>query len=177
VCAVVVAGVLLGLGRMGFFDGAHGVGDRGVGVVGFAYLHYFRALSRHFPLQRFARHDGCGVGHVAVCRAVCGHCHVLGHGGCSAQVGFDLAHGVVFWWGLRALQRVCGWVALLASVCDEVRMHEIMDTWKPHTVYHAAAYKHVPLVEHNPAEGVRNNVWGTRVCAEAAMRSSVRNFV
>jgi FlaA1/EpsC-like NDP-sugar epimerase len=68
-------------------------------------------------------------------------------------------------------------VPLLASVCDAVRMHEIMDTWKPHTVYHAAAYKHVPLVEHNPAEGVRNNVWGTRVCAEAAMRSSVRNFV
>ncbi len=68
-------------------------------------------------------------------------------------------------------------VPLLASVCDEVRMHEIMDTWKPHTVYHAAAYKHVPLVEHNPAEGVRNNVWGTRVCAEAGMRHSVRNFV
>ncbi|MDA0983846.1 MAG: nucleoside-diphosphate sugar epimerase/dehydratase [Proteobacteria bacterium] len=68
-------------------------------------------------------------------------------------------------------------VPLLASVCDEVRMHEIMDTWKPDTVYHAAAYKHVPLVEHNPAEGVRNNVWGTRVCAEAALRNSVRNFV
>jgi FlaA1/EpsC-like NDP-sugar epimerase len=68
-------------------------------------------------------------------------------------------------------------VPLLASVCDAVRMHEIMDTWKPHTLYHAAAYKHVPLVEHNPAEGVRNNVWGTRVCAEAAMRNSVRNFV
>jgi FlaA1/EpsC-like NDP-sugar epimerase len=68
-------------------------------------------------------------------------------------------------------------VPLLASVCDEVRMHEIMDTWKPHTVYHAAAYKHVPLVEHNPAEGVRNNVWGTWVCAEAALRSKVRNFV
>jgi FlaA1/EpsC-like NDP-sugar epimerase len=58
-------------------------------------------------------------------------------------------------------------VPLLASVCDEVRMHEIMDTWKPHTVYHAAAYKHVPLVEHNPAEGVRNNVWGTRVTAKS----------
>jgi FlaA1/EpsC-like NDP-sugar epimerase len=68
-------------------------------------------------------------------------------------------------------------VPLLASVCDEVRMHEIMDTWKPHTVYHAAAYKHVPMVEHNPAEGVRNNVWGTRVCAEAAARNGVRNFV
>ena len=68
-------------------------------------------------------------------------------------------------------------VPLLASACDEVRMQEIMDTWKPHTVYHAAAYKHVPLVEHNPAEGVRNNVWGTRVCAEAAARNGVRNFV
>ena len=68
-------------------------------------------------------------------------------------------------------------VPLLASVCDEVRMHEIMDTWKPHTVYHAAAYKHVPLVEHNPAEGVRNNVWGTKVCAEAAVRNGVNNFV
>lgn len=68
-------------------------------------------------------------------------------------------------------------VPLLASVCNEVRMNEIMDTWKPTTVYHAAAYKHVPLVEHNPSEGVRNNVWGTRVCAEAAARNGVQNFV
>jgi FlaA1/EpsC-like NDP-sugar epimerase len=68
-------------------------------------------------------------------------------------------------------------VPLLASVCDEIRMREIMSTWKPHTVYHAAAYKHVPLVEHNPTEGVRNNVWGTRVCAEIAMRNGVSNFV
>lgn len=68
-------------------------------------------------------------------------------------------------------------VPLLASVCDEERMHEVMKTWKPHTVYHAAAYKHVPLVEHNPAEGLRNNVWGTRVCALAAARNGVRNFV
>jgi FlaA1/EpsC-like NDP-sugar epimerase len=75
--------------------------------------------------------------------------------------------------GLRATEVV----PLLASVCDEVRMQEIMDTWHPHTVYHAAAYKHVPLVEHNPAEGVHNNVWGTRVCAEAAVRNGVRNFV
>ena len=52
-----------------------------------------------------------------------------------------------------------------------------MGTWQPHTVYHAAAYKHVPLVEHNPAEGVHNNVWGTRICAEAAMRNGVHHFV
>ncbi len=68
-------------------------------------------------------------------------------------------------------------VPLLASVVDHQRVQEIMDTWSPHTVYHAAAYKHVPLVEHNPAEGLRNNVWGTRVCAEAALRHGVRNFV
>jgi FlaA1/EpsC-like NDP-sugar epimerase len=68
-------------------------------------------------------------------------------------------------------------VPLLASVCDEVRMHEIMRTWRPHAVYHAAAYKHVPLVEHNPSEGVRNNVWGTMVCAQVAARHGVPNFV
>lgn len=68
-------------------------------------------------------------------------------------------------------------IPLLASVCNEQRMNEIMDTWKPQTVYHAAAYKHVPLVEHNPAEGVRNNVWGTKVCAEAAAQNGVQNFV
>jgi FlaA1/EpsC-like NDP-sugar epimerase len=68
-------------------------------------------------------------------------------------------------------------VPLLASVCDEARMHIIMETWRPHTVYHAAAYKHVPIVEQNPIEGVRNNIWGTRVCAEVALRNSVSNFV
>lgn len=68
-------------------------------------------------------------------------------------------------------------VPLLASVCDARRMQELMYTWKPHTVYHAAAYKHVPLVEHNPAQGVRNNVWGTWVCAQAAAASGVQNFV
>jgi FlaA1/EpsC-like NDP-sugar epimerase len=68
-------------------------------------------------------------------------------------------------------------IPLLASVCDEIRIQHIMNTWCPETVYHAAAYKHVPLVEHNPAEGVRNNVWGTKVCAEAAVLSGVKNFV
>ena len=46
-------------------------------------------------------------------------------------------------------------VPLLASVQDEERIREIMDTWCPETVYHAAAYKHVPLVEHNLTEGVK----------------------
>lgn len=68
-------------------------------------------------------------------------------------------------------------IPLLASVCDSARMQSIMATWQPDTVYHAAAYKHVPLVEHNPAEGVFNNVWGTMVSAMAAHQNGVKNFV
>ena len=64
-------------------------------------------------------------------------------------------------------------VPLLASVQDEARMRQIMQTWRPYTVYHAAAYKHVPLVEHNPGEGLRNNVWGTLVCALTARAAGV----
>lgn len=68
-------------------------------------------------------------------------------------------------------------VPLLASVVDAHRMREIMAAWHPHTVYHAAAYKHVALVEHNAAEGVRNNVFGTLITAGAAAAHGVRDFV
>ncbi len=68
-------------------------------------------------------------------------------------------------------------VPLLANVRDAARMDEILRTWKPHTVYHAAAYKHVPLVEHNPAEGVKNNVLGTLNTAQLAAVHRVSDFV
>lgn len=68
-------------------------------------------------------------------------------------------------------------VPLITSVCDYGRMSEIFHVWQPHTVYHAAAYKHVPLVECNPAEGVRNNVFGTLAVARAALEHGVDNFV
>ena len=68
-------------------------------------------------------------------------------------------------------------VPLLASVQDDDRMREIMSTWHPDTVYHAAAYKHVPMVEYNPAEGVMNNVFGTLTVAWAAQHSGVARFV
>jgi len=73
--------------------------------------------------------------------------------------------------------RPCELLPLLASVQDEGRMQEIMATWRPHTVYHAAAYKHVPLVEHNPVEGIRNNVFGTLVTAQAAAEHGVADFI
>jgi len=68
-------------------------------------------------------------------------------------------------------------VSLLASVQDNERMREIMSTWHPDTVYHAAAYKHVPLVEHNPTEGIKNNVLGTLRTALAAAENGVSDFV
>ena len=68
-------------------------------------------------------------------------------------------------------------VPLLASVQDDVRMREIMATWHPDTLYHAAAYKHVPIVEHNPAEGIKNNVLGTLRTAQAAADHGVSHFV
>ncbi len=68
-------------------------------------------------------------------------------------------------------------VPLLANVRDARRMDEILRTWKPHTVYHAAAYKHVPMVEHNPAEGVKNNVLGTLNTAQLAAVHGVKDFV
>ncbi len=68
-------------------------------------------------------------------------------------------------------------IPLLASVQDADRLGEIMTTWRPQTVYHAAAYKHVPLVEHNPSAGIKNNVFGTWCAAQAAIDAEVENFV
>ena len=68
-------------------------------------------------------------------------------------------------------------VPLLASVRDQITMDRFMSIWRPETVYHAAAYKHVPLVEHNIAQGLMNNIWGTLNCAQSAARSGVQNFV
>ena len=68
-------------------------------------------------------------------------------------------------------------VPLLASVGNFGRLREICQLYRPATVYHAAAYKHVPLVESNPAEGVLNNVFGTLNMARAAMESEAAHFV
>ncbi len=68
-------------------------------------------------------------------------------------------------------------VALLGSVQDQRRLESIYRTFRVQTVYHAAAYKHVPLVEYNIAEGVANNVFGTWYAAEAARVAGVETFV
>ncbi len=68
-------------------------------------------------------------------------------------------------------------IPLLASVGNFGRLREIFQLYLPATVYHAAAYKHVPLVESNPAEGVLNNVFGTLNTARAAMEAGAAHFV
>lgn len=68
-------------------------------------------------------------------------------------------------------------IPFLASVRDEARMDSIIAKFKPQTIFHAAAYKHVPLVEHNLSEGICNNVFGTYITAKLALKHSAENFV
>lgn len=68
-------------------------------------------------------------------------------------------------------------VPILGSVRNPGRLLDVMRTWRVATVYHAAAYKHVPMVEHNIAEGVLNNVMGTLYAAQAAIQAGVEHFV
>jgi FlaA1/EpsC-like NDP-sugar epimerase len=68
-------------------------------------------------------------------------------------------------------------VPLLGSVTNAEQMHDVCNTYRPATIYHAAAYKHVPLVESNPGVGVFNNVFGTLNMARAAQASGVNRFV
>ena len=68
-------------------------------------------------------------------------------------------------------------VPLLGSVQHQKRLYTVMSTFKVQTIYHAAAYKHVPMVEFNTIEGVRNNVFGTFHCALAAIDAKVETFV
>jgi FlaA1/EpsC-like NDP-sugar epimerase len=68
-------------------------------------------------------------------------------------------------------------IPLLVNVQDQTKVNEIFKTFKVDSVYHAAAYKHVPLVEENISESIKNNVFATLVVAKAALSQSVENFV
>jgi FlaA1/EpsC-like NDP-sugar epimerase len=71
----------------------------------------------------------------------------------------------------------CELVPLIANVQEVQRIADIFAAWKPATVYHAAAYKHVPLVEQNPGQGIQNNVFGTLNLAQQAAKHCVLDFV
>lgn len=66
---------------------------------------------------------------------------------------------------------------VVTSICRADRMEEIFSTFRPDYVFHAAAYKHVPMMEDNPSESVENNVWGTKIIADLSVKYGVRKFV
>ncbi len=68
-------------------------------------------------------------------------------------------------------------VPMIADIKDQERIFEIVATQKPDVIYHAAAHKHVPLMEANPMEAVKNNIFGTKIIAEAAHTFEVGHFV
>jgi FlaA1/EpsC-like NDP-sugar epimerase len=68
-------------------------------------------------------------------------------------------------------------IPLLVNIQDQIKINEIFKTFKVDTVYHAAAYKHVPLVEENICEGVKNNVFSTLVLAQTSLFQNISNFV
>jgi FlaA1/EpsC-like NDP-sugar epimerase len=68
-------------------------------------------------------------------------------------------------------------IVRLASVQDKDLVSKIFSMYRPEIVFHAAAYKHVPLVEQNPAEGIRNNVFGTYNCVKAAIEFGIQHFI
>lgn len=78
---------------------------------------------------------------------------------------------------VRDLGSNCKIIALLGSVYREIRVRDAMQTFEIQTTYHAAAYKHVPIVEQNLFEGIHNNVFGTLRTVRAAIESGVENFV
>ncbi|WP_240776121.1 polysaccharide biosynthesis protein [Nitrincola schmidtii] len=69
------------------------------------------------------------------------------------------------------------YISMLGSVCDVPRIEDTIQRFQVQTIYHAAAYKHVPLVEHNVLEGIRNNTLGTLVLAKSAQKLGVERFV
>ncbi|MFJ7637349.1 polysaccharide biosynthesis protein [Peribacillus sp. NPDC097225] len=68
-------------------------------------------------------------------------------------------------------------IPIIADIQDRERIFEVIDNYRPHIVYHAAAHKHVPLMEYNPREAVKNNIFGTKNVAEASDTFGVGSFV
>jgi len=78
---------------------------------------------------------------------------------------------------LKGAFELAGLQTAIADITDERRIHQLFAQLRPNVVFHAAAHKHVPLMEENPCEAVKNNIRGTRVVAEAAFRFGAERFV
>lgn len=106
----------------------------------------------------------------------------------SRQISLYEAKRVIFydWWenGMFELRNQIianypdgNFEFIVGDIKDKTKINLVMKKYKPTTVFHAAAYKHVPLMESNAAEAVKNNIMGTKIVAESAIRHGVRKFV
>ncbi len=78
---------------------------------------------------------------------------------------------------LKQLKDIPPFEIVIGDICNEERMELLFDTFKPSWIFHAAAYKHVPMMEMNPSEAVRNNVKGTKILVDLSNKKSVHKFV
>src|SRR6202030_4297619 len=78
---------------------------------------------------------------------------------------------------LEDVKHTFGLRAVVGDVTDRERVNAVLDEHRPDIIFHAAAHKHVPLMEENPCEAIKNNVGGTRVLAEAAEAHGVNRFI
>jgi FlaA1/EpsC-like NDP-sugar epimerase len=78
---------------------------------------------------------------------------------------------------LRQLKDIPPFEIVIGDICNEERMEVLFDTFKPSWIFHAAAYKHVPLMEMNPSEAVRNNIKGTKILVDLSNKKEVHKFV
>ncbi|MBV7508964.1 polysaccharide biosynthesis protein [Bacillus sp. sid0103] len=108
-----------------------------------------------------------------ICRQICkfnpGKIVLVGHGENSIYlIDMELR---------KKYQNQIEIVPVIGDIQDRTRMFDVMEEHRPYVVYHAAAHKHVPLMEYNPREAVKNNIFGTRNVAEAADTFGVNTFV
>lgn len=94
----------------------------------------------------------------------------------EAVLGIDRSEPSVFHLG-RSLENIAGVELAIGDVQTAARMRQLMQSFKPDFVFHVAAYKHVPLMQHNPLEAFNNNVWGTLNTMQAAVEAGAERFV
>jgi len=92
---------------------------------------------------------------------------------------FEIAESPLFFFEMEMRQKfpTLDLIALIGDVRDRSRVEEVLSAYRPAVIYHAAAYKHVPMMEMHPVEAVKTNVLGTRIVAEAAARHGVERVV
>jgi FlaA1/EpsC-like NDP-sugar epimerase len=92
---------------------------------------------------------------------------------------FEIAESPLFTFEMEMRQKfpTLDLITLIGDVRDRSRVEEVLRSYRPAVIYHAAAYKHVPMMEMHPVEAVKTNVLGTRIVAEAAARHGVERFV